>query len=287
MRQVLKDIPSRYLAYPEGTQISIRPLKFGEVLEFTERYGDPINYYNYLAGLDVVEGIDFWEITTGDWQYIELSIISISYATPSFTIPGPPCDKCSTSDKSKDDSEDKSQTIVASLPMSKKKLQLPKEYTAQLIPTDLIFNTVDDEVNAAVSVDLESGKSVTLDFFRLKHYIHMLKNNLTGNAQEIVQITGLDLNEIEYEDFPYLETAYGMLSHGLDDKVNLKCPSCGDTKEMEVDWGASSLIPFRPSSDVIRNRIHVGQTSKSANSGDEKTSVSSSESSLRPVDRGH
>ena len=281
MRQVLKDIPSRYLAYPEGTQISIRPLMFGEVLEFTERYNDPINYYNFLAETGVVEGIDFWEITTGDWQYIELSIISISYATPSFTIPGPPCDKCSKADDKKD------QTIVAALPFNKKP-QLPKEYTAKLIPTDLVFNTVDDGVNDAISVDLESGNSVTLDFFRLKHYLSMLENDLTGMTEEIVQITKLDLKkDVTYIDYTCLEEAYRMLNHGLDDKVMLKCPACGDTKEEEVDWGSSSLIPFRPPSNIIRDRIHVGKVSSSTNSGNEKTPVPPSSSTLRPASRGH
>jgi len=282
MRQTLKDIPSRYLAYPEGTQISIRPLMFGEVIEFTERYDEPLDYYKYLASIDVVEGIDFWEITTGDWQYIELSIISISYATPSFTIPGPPCDKCSKSEE-KVEEESEPQTIVASLPMNRKK-QLPKEYTAKLIPTDLIFNTVDDDVNDVVSVELESGKSVTLDFFRLKHYLKMLENNLNGKAQEIVQVTGLDLNkDITYDDYPYLEKAYNMLSHGLDDKVSLRCPNCSDVKEMEVDWRASTLIPFRPDADTLRDRISIGKISKPTDSSNEKTPVPGNQSTLQHV----
>jgi hypothetical protein len=274
MRQTLKDLPSRYLPYPEGTTISIRPLMFGEVIEFTERYDEPIDYYKYLSSIGVVDGIDFWEITTGDWQYIELSIISISYATPSFTIPGPPCDKCSKSEPVKDGEEPESQTFVASLPMNRKK-QLPKEYTAKLIPTDLIFNTIEDEITDSVSVDLESGKSVTLDFFRLKHYLNMLENSLNGKAQEICQITGLDLNkDVTYDDFPYLEKAYDMLLHGLDDKVSLSCPSCGDAKEMEVNWSASTLIPFRPDASSLRNRISIGTASKPVNSGDEKPPVS-------------
>jgi len=285
MYQELKQLPSKGLAYPPGTKISVRPLKFGEVIEFTERHGEPIDYYNYLAGRSIVDGIDFWEITTGDWQYIELSMITVSYATPSLTINGPPCDKCSKEPPIPPDEKKKDvpQEVVALLPgMDRKKI--PKEYTARLLPTDLIFNTVDDKLTGPVSVDLVNGKSASLDFFRIKHHMQMLQSEKSGVDEEIALITGLDFsNDVEFEDYAALEEAYGLFSHGLDDAIELQCPNCGTKKVMEVDWRASQLIPFRADEKLIRSRIHIGEVSESADKGPSRPPVPPSESSLRPA----
>jgi len=262
----IKELPSSYKAYPEGTEISVRPLKHGEVVNYSERRDKIIDILEYFDKREVIKGINIWDISVGDWQFLELTIVAASYIAPTFSFTGPECKDCKKKmEEAKEKEKEKEVISVPGFPTIDRK-KLPERFKVNFLPSELIFNSVEDKVKIPVTIDLDNGDTVELDFFRLRHYKEMLEKKLEGRDEEIAIAAGVNLeDDVTTQDAWVMETAYKSMDHGLADKVTLKCPSCNKEIEREVDWEILSLIPFHGDEKSVGERIHFGGALKSTN----------------------
>ena len=280
MYSKIKELPSSYKAYPEGTEISVRPLKHGEVVNYSERRDKIIDILEYFDKRKVIKGIDIWDITVGDWQFLELTIVAASYIAPTFSFTGPECEDC----KKKMEASEKEEKEVISVPgfptIDRKKL--PERFKVNFLPSELVFNSVDDKVKIPVSIDLDNENTVDLDFFRLRHYKEMLEKKLKGRDEEIAIAAGVNLeDDVTTQDAWVMEEAYKLMDHGLANKITLKCPSCNKEIEKEVDWEILSLIPFHGDEKSVGKRIHFGGALKSTNNDVTGDGLQTSSGTLR------
>ena len=70
---VSKDIPSRFLPYPEGSEIRYRPYYYGEVKNYSQSLGLSIKdkFLFMLSGVET-EGFDKLDMTLSDFMYVGL-----------------------------------------------------------------------------------------------------------------------------------------------------------------------------------------------------------------------
>jgi hypothetical protein len=280
----ISKLPSGFTAYPEGTEIRIRELTFGEVLKHDEYSDRPLDILEYFSKKELVTGIDFWEITAGDWEFLLLQIVAISYATPSYTFRDPLCPSCKEKQpKSKEE-------IIAAFPVpikfeGFKPENIPPDLEIKLEPATIIFVELDETVTGQATIEL-TKKKVTLDFYRLKHYKQLLEADMRNiRANEIAILTGLDMEaDVSDLDYAILDAAYVAMDHGLARQIEITCPDCGEPVTKEVRWDISSLIPFYRDGAELKDRISFGVVSESADNPYKKTTVSPSRSSLRPAD---
>jgi len=288
----IKKLPSGYKPYPPGTEIGIRELTFGEIMAYSEFSDRVVDILNYFEEREVITGIDFFDITAGDWHFLQLQLVSLSYATPSYTFRGPVCNRCSR-ERSKESESKKlkpSSPEDVTVPIIMEGFNaenIPPEFRASLVPAEFIFSEVPEEVITPLSISLSKGRTVEMDFYRLRDFKKLLEQGLPNKrSSEISIMTGLSLeDDLSEMDFAVLNEAYEMLDHGLAKTVILTCPKCKRTREMEVDWDLVSLIPFYRDRQSLKDRISFGTVSKPADSPAKKTSVSSGSSTLRPMDR--
>ena len=285
-------LPSNFKPYPEGTEIRVRELTFGEVMTYNEHRERPLDVINYFYERRVIDGIDMWEITAGDWQYLQIQITAISFASPSYSFLGPICDKCSkkTKEEKANLSEFNTNKMEINSPFQMdafKEENIPPDLRASLLPSELQFNEIDEEAIGPATVDLpDLGKKISLDFYRLKHYKQLIESGIRNNrANEIATLIGLDFEkEVSNNDYEVLDMAYSYMDHGLESKVIIKCPDCGVAIEKGVQWDMMSLIPFHRDERSIKDRIHFGGTPQSADNPYTRDAVSPGESTLRPLD---
>jgi hypothetical protein len=285
-------LPSKFKPYPEGTEIRVRELTFGEVMNYNDHRDRPLDVINYFFERGVIDGIDMWEITAGDWQYLQIQITAISFASPSYSFLGPICNNCSkkTNEEKADLSKFNANKMEINSPFlmdAFKEENIPPDLRASLLPSELQFNEINEEAIGPATVDLpDLRKKVSLDFYRLKHYKQLIESGIKNNrANEIATLTGLDLEkEISNNDFEVLDMAYSYMDHGLESKVLIKCPDCKVAIDKEVQWDLMSLIPFHRDVGSIKDRIHFGGGAQSADNPYSRTAVPSGESTLRPLD---
>lgn len=69
---VLKNVPSKFLAYPKGVEISYQPYKFGELKKFSQSKLSLKQRYEFILDGIIVSGMDKMQITFNDFLYIAL-----------------------------------------------------------------------------------------------------------------------------------------------------------------------------------------------------------------------
>jgi len=272
----IQKVPSRFKPYPENTEISLRELTQGEVLNFSEYADRTLDCVSYVGEREILKGIDIWDLTVGDWQFLQLQLVSMSYASPSYSLKGPVCDKC----KKKND-------FITPLKIEGYKPEnFPPGLRAKLVPSDIRFEEVDEKAQFPVEVTLDSGKKVSYDFYRLKHYKELAEQGLKNTrASEIQVITGLNFEEeVSSFDYDVLKKVYEMLDHGIGKKITLKCPDCEGTKEVEVNWDIMSLFPHFRDEKSLNDRITLGRIHKPEHKGSERTTVQGRGSTLRDLE---
>ena len=280
MYHTLRDLPSHYKPYPENTRIQYRPLTEGEVLNYSET--DPekiIDILTYFQEREVIKGIDLWDITPGDWQFIEISLMAVSFMLPLFTVESHIiCEECTAKKLAENkqieaDYEKRmkvgqevvpmtinreTQTFQHIYPSSPHMIDdTPIKLKAEITPGQMVWSEIADEVNGLPVIILYDNTKITMDYFRLKHLKEMKEKELEGVNKEIELLSKIKCEDTNRDDWQILETAYDIMEHGLSNKVLVNCPDCRKgEKEVVVDWNKDlTLLPFRRPDSEIRTRI--------------------------------
>jgi len=280
MHITLEQVPSKYIPYSDEVRqnkIKIRPLTYGEVLAFSQHKDKFIDLLDYMKTKDIVTGVPFEEITIGDWEFIELSLVAISYADPTYTIDLGQCEVCKQ--KFSDLPEEELYLKVGPHTISKIPALLKKVKFGEIN-----FKELENEITSVGEVTLEDGTVATVDFYRLKHFKTLLQENKEESvARKVELVTNTSVDNITTTDFVVLNEAITLMEHGLDSTFVIKCPNgtCNNKKEVSFQWRLLQLRTFSVSDDVIRNRISFGKTSKPVPIA--RQELPRSQSTLRPA----
>jgi len=255
----LNKLPSGYIPYNEEVKknlIQIRGLTYGEVMTFSEHKDKLQDIIPFIKERDIIKGIDFEEISVGDWEFIELTLAAISYADPTYTINLGECPKCK--EKFSNLPEDELYLKVGPERISK----IPK-LTRKVTHGEINFKELPKEITSEAEITLEDGKQITVDFFRLKHYKSLSKDQENFSIiKKVEALSGISINDITSMDYATLLEAIELMSHGLDSSFNVVCPSCAFTKIFTFQWRLLQLRSFSFDNQTIRDRILFGKVRK-------------------------
>lgn len=314
MHLILKNeqIPSQGKAYPPGTELKVRSLLWEECVDFSQYKdsGKTLELLEMLDGNQVITGIDFWDITSGDWTYIELLIMSMSFTSLTYKFKTSECPDCKKDYKESTDSgvdrsllvkelTGKSMEEVLQIPGMKEQVEkiipdaflnlpgsdkknLPPVLQATLSPADFVFETSDEDNHGTPIVTLDNGKEVAVDYYRLKHFKTLMSQGREENdMNQVCVASGVDRKSLTYLDGQVLLEAKEILDHGLDYTIKVTCPNCNQVKEESLAWGALDFVPFRRDRGALRNRISFRNSSKPADTTPPENAVPQSNSPVR------
>lgn len=247
----LSYVPSRYVPYPEKPDIKIRKLALGEVDYFYENSRNPKMVVDYFQEREIIKGIPLYDLTVDDWAFLELSAVALTWTNAKFNIDGGSCPQCG---------EGKVERLELGLDAvgNKKYLEVSSQLNTALVPADLTFNSLDEEVDWPIQLDLESG-TANADFYRVSDYLDLYEEGNHRNVAKIIEkMIGIPREELAVEDEPILTYLYNKLSHGPNNEVPIKCPICSTIYRIRTEWDVSRFIPFRGGQSATGDRIHFG-----------------------------
>lgn len=252
-----KDLPSRNLAYDNINCIKYREMTFKEVMNFSKFRKRKLDLLEFIKEREIVKGIDIYEITVGDWQFIELSLVNTSFAGVSYPYDLGDCSNCEKELKEQYKEEDLYISIG-----NVKKSKIPKMIKI-LAATDILFNDIEDtEIQLPISVTLDNGNEAPFDFYRLKHLIKMEEQDDRTIQNRISIISGIDLYDMSMDDYHVFVELSNLLSHGLDNKIEISCPRCGKTINKKIDWRLLRFFPYVRDGSSFKERITFGKNRK-------------------------
>ncbi len=279
MHITLDQLPSHYVPYSDEVRkekIKIRPLTYGEVLTFSEYKDNFIDLLSFMGESDIVRGIAFEDITIGDWEFIELSLVAMSYADPIYTVSFGECEACK--EKMSDLPEEElylkvGKQVISKIPMLAKKIK----------QGEINFKEIIEDVTSEGEVTLENGTNAIVDFYRLKHYKTLLQEKKEDSEERKIELlSNLIINDISLLDYTILTEVVNLMEHGLDSTFTIHCPnaSCNVTKTFSFEWRLLQLRSFSFDNELIRRRISFGKTRKLDTTT--KQELQGSKSTIRP-----
>lgn len=251
-------LPSGFKAYPKGSSVSYRMLKFPEVAAIT-------NIYQRAGALDghvtsetqnsitrtlikhiresqviKTEGFPFLDLTLGDWLFLYLSVMAESHLDVKYLI-HVPCNNCSNT-----------------LPDAGIDLKPIKH---EIRPNMIEFDSAEDEVEMPVMLETDSQQDVEIDFLRVKHYLQRLKNPSLTEVELLVSPKDAPLSIMDVSNVNYVR---GMMDHMPVEQVEITCPACQEITLVDVKWSEFALTVKSPQETDRRSRIHFGKRPTSA-----------------------
>lgn len=242
-------LPSRGVPYPEGTNIRVRNIDLDEVMFFSEHHGRELDILDKFHDGEIIkcEGIDFWDITYDDWQFLLLTVVASSYIQVQYTV-SQLCETCG----------DEPVTLDLKIP-NVQPIQVKPGYTATVEPAKVDFKSLDEEVDGPAQFQADSGDELVVDFYRLKHHRDRLINP---------QLKKIDVLIAAPEDFRYsvadvqfVNYAIERMDHSPSNEVLALCPVCKKPKKISIRWEGVDFIPFRFDEEYLRDRISFGKRS--------------------------
>lgn len=254
---IVDQLPSQFKPYPEGVEISYRPLQFREVAVITNLYqrsgaleGQVSESVQNTITRDIIRkiqdakvvkvaGMNFMDLTLGDWLFVYLCVMSESHMDVVYKI-NVPCSSCN-----------------GILPDAK--VSLKTFASADVTPGMIEFDSVEDEVEMPVLLDTDAEEEIEIDFLRLRHYLARLKD---PNVNEIdLLVTPKDAN-LSIMDVTNINFVREMMSHLPEETVNAVCASCQNEMSVAVKWSEFALTVKSPDEQSRRSRIHFGKRSQ-------------------------
>lgn len=266
----LSYLPSRFIPYSEK-EIAIRRLTLGEVDYTFDHQNKITDIVKFYADREVVTGISTFELTVNDWQFVELSIVALTFPDVKFELNGGTCPSCGD--------EVKTIQLGKTADGEPQVITISAELKSLVVPQDISFVTLDDEVIPPIELELSVGLTV-IDFLRIKHYMELARD--TGktqgewtNRQLTEKMCGVDVNELDYYDGDIIDYAQEKMYHGVNSSFKAKCQLCKTEYPVSTSWGVASFIPFRQDKRLAGNRVRFGHARQSEREEPSKTRVSS------------
>lgn len=241
----ITELPSKFLAYPEGSKISYRPYTFGEVKVFnSSKVGLDVNMEFVLKGIEC--SFDKKDLTLSDFLYIGLLRKLSTFGTSKFSIDFICINK---------ECKEKNTVQFTSEDIDFEELKIPE------LP--IIFDSLKGELHfAPITVGeyielVKEGKAE--DEFELM--IRQCKNLKSVNETREV------LYDLPTSDGLILEQVDVHLYHEIK-PFEFKCKKCNHNNIVAVEGGQTFVYPFREKRSAnAKSRIHFGLQAKSVNKG--------------------
>jgi len=240
--------------YKEKFKISLRPINFEEAENISLIKSKPLEIINLLNENNVVkvENMDFYDLTYDDWRFIELTLANLSYPSIKFNINGGECPDC----------KDHPEHIKLNIGGKEKDIEIKPELKLVLIPSEVAFEELEDEVSTPIMVNLSIG-NFKYDFYRLKHFKILTENDNISNEIKKYDILTNQTDKYSFEDIAVLRYLNDFLNHGPKSEFELKCPQCKKLYKIVSAWEVADFLPFRRSTDDIRFKIRFGKGASS------------------------
>lgn len=229
-------LPSGFIAYPEGVKISYRPYVFGEIKKFNQSNMSKLNAYELAMQGVVVEGMPKDDITFADMLYIALLRKISSLGDTSFSVSFK-CGKCG-----------KTNTVS----VEHKKVSF-----------------VDMEVKKLpIEVTLSNDKLITFGLFTYGNYKELTKLNRMNDDMYAMALTAKNMSAQEaYETMYNAPVEDGALFDYVDRlqyhniapmEFTCKEEGCGHKTRVRLTGGDVLIGPFRKSDEYVKSRVRFG-----------------------------
>lgn len=229
-------LPSGFIAYPDGAKISYRPYVFGEIKKFNQSNMSKLSAYEMAMQGVVVEGMQKDDITFADMLYIALLRKISSLGDTSFTVSFK-CGKCG-----------KTNTVS----VEHKKVSF-----------------VDMEVKKLpIEVTLSNDKLITFGLFTFGNYKELVKENrmnddLYAMALTAKNMSAKDAYEAMYnapvEDGALFDYVDSLQYHNIAPmEFTCKEEGCGHKTRVRLTGGDILIGPFRKSDEYVKSRVRFG-----------------------------
>lgn len=263
-------LPSRFVPYNQK-EIAIRRLTLGEV-DFTFDHQNKItDIVKYYADREVITGINVYDLTVNDWQFVELSLVALTFPEVKFELNGGKCPSCGD--------EVKTIELGRTPDGTPQIITISADLKSFVVPQEISFVTLDEEVVPPIELELSIGV-VKMDFLRIRHYFELAKE--TGkpqsewtNRQLTQKQCGVIVEDLEYNDGDIIDYAQEKMYHGVNGSFKAKCQLCKTEYPVTTSWEVASFIPFRKDKRLARDRVRFGNASTSERGEPSKTRVSS------------
>jgi len=235
----IKELPSKFLAYPKGSKILYRPFTYGEIVELAQSKLSDEEFARkiLLPGIET-RGFDKLDLVFADFSFITLLRYISSFPSYEFRI----SNKCYKCEKSINKS-------IRAVEIEYKDLEVPDlPIVANLSIGELHFMPL----TLRNRIRLESDPD--LDINNPKHVIASLIVNY--NIHEAIKL--LKLEDLLPEDVEIINEIDQMLA--LDIKpVSVKCSNenCGAINKIKLSIGGT-LRPFRRHKKSVEDRVRFG-----------------------------
>jgi hypothetical protein len=236
--QIISDMPSGGIGYPEGYVIKYRPYTWGEIKKVSQSKIDSAESLNFvLKGIETSFPIE--DLTFNDFLYVAFLRKVSTFGESKFSAEVK-CDECGN---------------IFSVPFTTSHLEF-NELKAPELP-----------VVAPLGKHEMEFYPITIGGFQ-----SLLRKNLGEDPIAILASSCADMEFDEVysilENLPPFELEIikdidYYLNHGLK-PLELKCsdPACGAPIELRLDSGEQLIKPFRGDSDDVKRRVRFGSKTK-------------------------
>lgn len=234
----ITDIPTKYMLYPEGTQIMARPLKVIEIKKLTALTDDNADTVVNDILRRTIRGIDINEIYSADKMYLLLWLRANSFRDNNYVV-GFFCPSCSKEtsyhfgidnvvvDYLADDYNPNETVTLANGDVLKFKLLQIKD--------ELALKTFDIKYR---SVFEKSGEDVDDELLAISFMI----DTVNGSKLDSVKMYEYILN-MAPGDFASVTTRLGKSTVGIKAYMNVKCTECGGESQVGLTFHSDFFLP--------------------------------------------
>jgi hypothetical protein len=230
----IKDLPSGYKLYAEGTMIYGRPLKVLEIKKLSSINAENYDYIINDVLKKAIKGINFEDIYLADKLYIILWLRANSYRDSSFQV-NYTCNKCNNKSTFNFDVDNLEVQHLSPTYDPSKDIKLNSGEVIKIK-----FLTIKD------SIAIERFKEIN------KEVIGEIDDELLSIATMIQEINGSKGTPMEKynfvlnlspQDFSYISTYIDKIGMGIKPYMNINCEKCGGTAQLGITFQPDFFFP--------------------------------------------
>lgn len=239
---VVTDLPSNFLPYPEGIEITYTPYEYGEVESLNEAHMTTEDAFRFILKGIKTKGIKNEDLTLPDFLFIALLRKLSTLGDSKFVAKNFLCVSCKTSLE-----------LVFSIKehlkfdyMEAPKLPVKADQLGELKDVKFTPLTIGDYLELARTKKLNKGQKKDTVAMMAKQ----ARNVDYDTAYKVIySLVGKDHARIRQID--------GLLYHSLQ-AVESKCNKCGAPTSLMLDGWEAVIIPFRGEGDPEESGISFG-----------------------------
>lgn len=219
------DIPSKFMYYPAGTKIYVRPFSVKDVKSLANMNPQTVQTVTNSVLAKNLRGIPLEMLTTGDKYYLIFLLRALTYKDTAYSI-NFDCDHCDVRSSFDFNAEAldveyaKEVDLSMTLPISKKQISFR-------------IRKVADELQMKEFIEI-NGKNINdfdLEIFDVACEIEAVEGQKISLLQAYEFVLGMTP-----EDFVHLISYLDKLEFGIKPEIKAKCSKCGGTTPVGVNF---------------------------------------------------